>query len=86
VVSDDLAMQALSGTPAERALRALAAGCDLALYGLGDFGPTEEMLTLCPAVTATTVARLKAGRWVARTRRRPLNGVVLSAERDRLLS
>lgn len=86
VVSDDLAMQALSGTPAERALQALAAGCDLALYCSGDFGLTEEMLTLCPPVTATTVARLKASRRVARTRRRPLNGVMLSAERDRLLA
>ena len=32
LVSDDLAMQALSGTAAERALAALAAGCDVALY------------------------------------------------------
>jgi len=36
LLSDDLAMAALSGTPAERALAALAAGCDLALYCPGD--------------------------------------------------
>jgi beta-N-acetylhexosaminidase len=36
LVSDDLAMHALSGTPAERAKAALAAGCDIALYCPGD--------------------------------------------------
>ncbi len=36
LVSDDLAMRALIGTPAERATAALAAGCDLALYCPGD--------------------------------------------------
>jgi beta-N-acetylhexosaminidase len=36
LVSDDLAMQALSGTPTERAVAALAAGCDIALYCAGD--------------------------------------------------
>jgi beta-N-acetylhexosaminidase len=36
LVSDDLAMRALTGTPAERATAALAAGCDLALYCPGD--------------------------------------------------
>ncbi len=37
LVSDDLAMGALSGAPAERATRALAAGCDIALYCPGDY-------------------------------------------------
>jgi beta-N-acetylhexosaminidase len=36
LVSDDLAMGALTGTPAERALAARAAGCDIALYCPGD--------------------------------------------------
>jgi beta-N-acetylhexosaminidase len=36
LISDDLAMAALSGTPAERAKAALAAGCDIALYCPGD--------------------------------------------------
>jgi beta-N-acetylhexosaminidase len=36
LVSDDLAMGALTGTPAERALAALEAGCDIALYCPGD--------------------------------------------------
>ena len=32
LVTDDLAMNALSGAPADRAVAALAAGCDIALY------------------------------------------------------
>lgn len=44
LVSDDLAMQALSGTPAERALAALAAGCDIALYCPGDMAGNTAVL------------------------------------------
>lgn len=36
LISDDLAMAALTGTPGERAAAALAAGCDIALYCPGD--------------------------------------------------
>ena len=36
-MTDDLAMKALSGAPAELAMQALAAGCDIALYCSGDF-------------------------------------------------
>lgn len=44
LVSDDLAMGALSGTPVERTLRALAAGCDIALYCPGDFAGNRAIL------------------------------------------
>lgn len=44
LVSDDLAMGALSGTPVERARRALAAGCDIALYCPGDFAGNRSLL------------------------------------------
>ncbi|WP_048877397.1 glycoside hydrolase family 3 N-terminal domain-containing protein [Acidocella aminolytica] len=44
LVSDDLAMGALSGTPAERAVRALEAGCDIALYCPGDFEDNRAVL------------------------------------------
>ncbi len=44
LVSDDLAMQALRGTPAERAVAALAAGCDLALYCPGDMAENLAVL------------------------------------------
>jgi beta-N-acetylhexosaminidase len=44
LVSDDLAMGALTGTPAERVLAALAAGCDIALYCTGDLSENLSIL------------------------------------------
>jgi beta-N-acetylhexosaminidase len=44
LISDDLAMQALTGTPAERAVAALAAGCDIALYCAGDMAGNLSIL------------------------------------------
>jgi beta-N-acetylhexosaminidase len=86
VVSDDLAMQALSGAPAQRAAAALAAGCDVALYCAGDLGPTAELLAACPPLTSEARARLGAARALAARRRRPLDAATLAAERDRLLA
>lgn len=86
IVSDDLAMQALSGTPTQRALAALAAGCDVALYCAGDPAPTADLLAACPALTPAAEARLRAARALAARRRRPLDAAALAAERDRLLA
>ncbi len=86
VVSDDLAMQALSGTPAQRATAALAAGCDVALYCAGDLAPTAALLAACPPLTPQAAARLHAARALAARRRRPLAAASLAAERDRLLA
>jgi beta-N-acetylhexosaminidase len=44
LVSDDLAMEALAGTPAERAAAALKAGCDIALYCPGDMAGNVAVL------------------------------------------
>lgn len=44
LLSDDLAMEALTGPPAARALAALEAGCDIALYCPGDFAGNEAVL------------------------------------------
>lgn len=86
LVSDDLAMGALSGTPAERATQALAAGCDLALYCAGDPGPTADLLAAVPPVSAATAARLDAAWTLAARRRLILNAGALAAERDRLFA
>lgn len=86
LVTDDLAMKALSGTPADLAARALAAGCDVALYCPGDFEGTRDVLAACPAVTPATQARMATGRAMVRHRIVALDGAALSAERDRLLA
>jgi beta-N-acetylhexosaminidase len=44
LLSDDLAMKALAGSPAELALAARAAGCDIALYCPGDLAGNTAIL------------------------------------------
>jgi beta-N-acetylhexosaminidase len=86
LVTDDLAMKALSGAPADLAVQALAAGCDLALYCSGDFAATETLLRVCPGLTPAAGQRLSAGRQAAANRRLTLDPERLAAERERLLT
>ena len=78
LVTDDLAMKALSGAPADLAVQALAAGCDIALYCSGDFALTEALLHRCPALTSQARQRRSAGR--------ALDATALLEERARLLT
>jgi beta-N-acetylhexosaminidase len=85
LVSDDLAMHALSGTPAERALGALQAGCDIALYCPGDLAGTSAVLDAVPALTDAASARLAAAAALALSRHSALNADELAAERSALI-
>lgn len=85
LVTDDLAMKALCGAPADLAVQALAAGCDVALYCSGDFAATEALLRAVPPLTARAEQRLRAGRVAASNRRQTLHPAQLAAERERLL-
>jgi beta-N-acetylhexosaminidase len=85
LVSDDLAMGALSGPPEARAMRALAAGCDLALYCPGDFAGTEAVLRACPGLTEAARARLAASHALAAGRRSALDPRAMQSERSALL-
>ena len=86
LVSDDLAMNALSGTPGERAARAVTAGCDLAMHCSGVLSDTADVLEACPDITDATLARLAVARTMAASARKTLDGAALAAERDGLLS
>ncbi len=86
LVTDDLAMKALSGTPADLACQALRAGCDVALYCSGDLAPTADLLAICPDLTEAATARLAAARALAARRRRAIDPAALAVERDRLLA
>ncbi|MBO0711869.1 MAG: beta-N-acetylhexosaminidase [Acetobacteraceae bacterium] len=86
LVTDDLAMHALSGAPHTRARDALAAGCELALYGAGTFEPTAALLRACPALSHDTRIRLAAARHLAGRRRLALEPDKLAAERAALLA
>ena len=86
LVTDDLAMKALTGSPADLACRALAAGCDIALYCAGEPAPTAEVLAHCPPLSERAMSRLAAGRALAARRQLALDVAAFAAERDRLLA
>lgn len=60
LLSDDLNMEALSGTRGERARAALAAGCDVALHCKGDMAEMEEVAAAVRPLDAAGMARAEA--------------------------
>ena len=86
LVSDDLAMGALSGDPRDRALRCLAAGCDIALYCPGDLAATRAVLDACPPLTEAAKGRLARARKMAELARIALDVAAMRAERTTLLT
>jgi beta-N-acetylhexosaminidase len=86
LVTDDLAMKALTGAPADLAAQALEAGCDIALYCSGDFPANEALLSTCATLTSQAQARLQAGRTRVAASRMSLNAPPLADERARLMS
>jgi beta-N-acetylhexosaminidase len=86
LVTDDLAMGALTGPPEARAMAALAAGADLALYCAGDPGANEAVLAAVPEMTEAAAARLARAREIAEAGRIALDEARLGVERDGLLA
>ncbi|HYZ64182.1 MAG TPA: beta-N-acetylhexosaminidase [Acetobacteraceae bacterium] len=85
LVTDDLAMQALSGSRADLAAQALAAGCDLALYCTGDPATNEALLRTCPPLSDATRRRVTAARAAVAARTLRLDAAALAQEREHLL-
>lgn len=65
LLTDDLGMAALGGTPVERAQAALAAGCDVALYCAGTIESARALLAAVAPLSETGVARFEAARRAA---------------------
>jgi beta-N-acetylhexosaminidase len=86
LITDDLAMQALTGTPGQRAAQALAAGCDVALHCSGVLADSQDVLAALSGATPATTARLQAARDMAAAASIALDEAVLAAERDGLLA
>ena len=61
LISDDLSMRALGGEIADRARRALEAGCDLALHCNADRNEMEKIAAAARPITDRTAARLACG-------------------------
>lgn len=85
LISDDLAMQALSGSAGSRASLALLAGCDVALHCSGRIEESRDVLDCVPLLDAAALVRLERARALVRSRRLPLDPSSLAAERDSLL-
>jgi beta-N-acetylhexosaminidase len=85
LTTDDLAMQALTGTPGERAARALAAGCDIALHCSGVLADSADVLASIPTISEATRARLRDASATAQAARTALDAAALTAERAALL-
>lgn len=60
LLSDDLSMEALAGSIAERACKAIEAGCDLALHCNGRLDEMGEVLAALPRLGARRHAQLQA--------------------------
>jgi beta-N-acetylhexosaminidase len=78
LLSDDLAMKALSGRPEDLAVRALAAGCDVVLHCPGILAENAALLETCPRLTDRAAERMEEARATALASRRPLGAVSAS--------
>jgi len=77
LLSDDLSMQALGGSLANRTARALAAGCDIALHCNGQMNEMREVVSEAGPMTDAAVGRFRAGRGHLARHRAPLGPVGL---------
>lgn len=60
LVTDDIGMNALSGTEPERAAASIAAGCDLVLHCNGDIGTMEPVVAAAGAMSPEAQRRADA--------------------------
>ncbi|HYJ52326.1 MAG TPA: beta-N-acetylhexosaminidase [Allosphingosinicella sp.] len=86
LMSDDVAMEALSGSLAERASAAIAAGCDLVLHCSGAIGESRQVVSALGEMTEPARERLDRamGRIAGKTSARDFD--LLAKKRDALLA
>ncbi|MEM1066230.1 MAG: glycoside hydrolase family 3 N-terminal domain-containing protein [Pseudomonadota bacterium] len=80
LMTDDLSMEALGGTPAERTGAALAAGCDLILHCNGEMAEMEAVAGAAGRLTAQALPRAEA----ALARRRTPTEIDIAATEAKL--
>jgi len=86
LLTDDLDMEALPGTVPERAERAIAAGCDLALNCWAKQDDMEAIANCLPAMTSETALRLKRALSAVGDSGKAGDQAQLIAKRDALLA
>jgi beta-N-acetylhexosaminidase len=85
LISDDLAMHALTGGAGARAAGVVAAGCDVALHCTGDLTEMVEVAAAVPEMSAEGEARLARAMASARDED-GLHYAAAAAKRDELLA
>lgn len=86
LLTDDLDMEALTGTVPERAARAIAAGCDIALNCWAKMDDMVGIAGLLPAMSDETAARLDRALHAANDAGSAIEQATLLAKRDELLA
>ena len=86
LLTDDLDMEALSGSVPERAARAIAAGCDLALNCWAKMDDMTGIAKALPAMGAETAARLERALAVGDSALAGIDQAELIARRDALIA
>jgi len=85
LLTDDLDMEALSGSVPERAAVAIAAGCDIALNCWGRMDDMRGIAEHLPPMSAATLARLERAQEAMGQENRTASQPELIARRDALL-
>ncbi|KUF11891.1 glycoside hydrolase family 3 N-terminal domain-containing protein [Pseudoponticoccus marisrubri] len=85
LMTDDISMQALSGTVPERGVAALQAGCDAVLHCNGDLGEMTALMARVGEMTPAAQARAEAA-LARRPQPDPVDIASLSAEFEALLT
>jgi len=85
IMTDDISMEALSGSIADRSTAALAAGCDLILHCNGEMAEMEAVGEICPVLPDLTRARAEAA-LAQRQSPAEIDIPAAMAEFDRLIS
>jgi beta-N-acetylhexosaminidase len=85
IMTDDLNMEALSGTVASRAEKAIAAGCDIALHCSGEFDEMKSLLLVASELTGNALVRAFAAQKVAFQPVTDLSASELKKELDALM-
>lgn len=86
LLSDDIAMKALTGVPGELARAAIAAGCDAVLHCTGVLHQSAAVLDATPFLTPAALARLESARIAMQAARAQLDPAALIAARDQALA
>jgi beta-N-acetylhexosaminidase len=84
LLSDDLSMEALKGSLAERAEAVLAGGCDVVLHCSGKLDEMEAVAAASGAMSEAAMARLARGLGMRR-KQEPVNRAIVERRIESLL-